>query len=88
MVNPVTSQPAAISRPEDEPKNETPQASESQSTNNAVQATNAAGGPQPTPGGTNVAIHPGAPGAGGGAINNPAGDSGFKDNGSATNISA
>jgi hypothetical protein len=88
MVTPVSSQPAAISRPEEEPKNEKPEAPASQPATNTNQVINTAGGPQPTPGGTNVVIHAGAPGAGGGAINNPAADGGFRDNGSATNISA
>jgi hypothetical protein len=89
MVNPVSSQAAPVNRPQDnEPKNEAPRAAASEPTNFQPDNNNTSGGPQPTPGGTNVTTHPGAPGAGGGAINNPASDGGFKDNGSATSIGA
>lgn len=80
-VTPTSSQP--VNRPQDnEPKNE-PRAAASEPAKTQP-ATTTADGPQPTPGGTNVNMHSGAPGAGGGAVNNPASDR-FQDNGSATN---
>jgi hypothetical protein len=87
MVTPVSSQPAPASRPQDnEPKNEPPPKTAA-SEPKAEPATSSADGPQPTPGGTNVNIHAGAPGAGGGAINNPSADR-FQSNGRESNISA
>lgn len=83
MVNPVSPQPTPASRPQDdEPKSEAPRTEPSQPANSEPPASTD-GGPQPTPGGARM----GAPGAGGGAFDNPAVDR-FEDNGSATNIGA
>jgi len=86
-MNPINAQPASTGRPDNselhsEPK---PEATETRpsATSTPAPAANTSSGPQPTPGGTNATIHPGAPGAGGGAVNNPAADR-FQDNGSTT----